>query len=122
VQAPRATRASTNKITASRSTKRSKKSQEAEVSLEAHELTGSPDNVSGCTVLIFVAPSIYLLFFPCHALMKKFIALGTECTEYLKVAKAFEGEFFVLSLLVLYASLCFLFDFSFPFFVGLQML
>jgi hypothetical protein len=48
--------------------------------------------------------------------------LGTECTEYLKVAKASEGEFFVLSLLVLYASLGFLFDFSFPFFVGLQML
>jgi hypothetical protein len=60
VQAPRATRASTKKITASRSTKRSKKSQEAEVSLEAHEPTGSPDNVSGCTVLIFLASSIYL--------------------------------------------------------------
>jgi hypothetical protein len=41
VQAPRATKASTKKITASRSTKRSKKSQEAEVSLEAHEPTGS---------------------------------------------------------------------------------
>jgi hypothetical protein len=62
------------------------------------------------------------MFLPCQALMKKFVALGTECTEYLKVAKASEGEFFVLSLLVLYASLCFLFDFSFPFFVGLQML
>jgi hypothetical protein len=60
MQVPRATRASTKKITASRSTKRSKKSQEAEVSLEAHEPTGSPDNVSGCTVLIFLAPSIYL--------------------------------------------------------------
>jgi hypothetical protein len=46
--------------------------------------------------------------------MKKFVDLGTECAEYLKVAKASEGEFFVLSLLVLYASLCFLFDFSFP--------
>jgi hypothetical protein len=54
--------------------------------------------------------------------MKKFVTLGIECTEYLKVAKASEGEFFVLSLLVLYASLCFLFDFSFPFFVRLQML
>jgi hypothetical protein len=60
VQAPRATRASTKKITASQSTKRSKKSQEAKVSLEAHEPTGSPDNVSGCTILIFLAPSIYL--------------------------------------------------------------
>jgi hypothetical protein len=60
VQAPRATRASTKKITASRSTKRSKKSQEAEVSLEAHEPTGSSDNVSGCIVLIYLAPSICL--------------------------------------------------------------
>jgi hypothetical protein len=60
VQAPRATRASTKKITASRSTKRSKKSQEAEVSLEAHEPTGSPNNVSGCTVLIYLVPSIRL--------------------------------------------------------------
>jgi hypothetical protein len=57
MQAPRATRSSTKKITASQSTKRSKKSQEAEASLEAHEPTGSPDNVSGCTVLIYLAPS-----------------------------------------------------------------
>jgi hypothetical protein len=27
--------------------------------------------------------------------MKKFLALGTECTQYLKVAKASEGESFV---------------------------
>jgi hypothetical protein len=33
--------------------------------------------------------------------MKKFIALGTECAKYLKVARAFEGKFFVLSLLCL---------------------
>jgi hypothetical protein len=31
-----------------------------------------------------------------QALMKKFIALGTECAEYLKVAKASEGRFFCL--------------------------
>jgi hypothetical protein len=54
--------------------------------------------------------------------MKKFVALGTECAEYLKVAKAFEGELFILLLLLLYASLCCLFDFLFPFFAGLQML
>jgi hypothetical protein len=53
VQAPRVTRASTKKITVSRSTKRSKKSQEADVSLEAHEPTGSPDDVSDCIALIF---------------------------------------------------------------------
>jgi hypothetical protein len=54
--------------------------------------------------------------------MKKFVALGTECDEYLKVAKASEGELFILFLLVLYASSCYLFDFSFLFFAGLQML
>jgi hypothetical protein len=54
--------------------------------------------------------------------MKKFVALGTECDEYLKVAKASEGELFILSLLVLYSSSCCLFDFSFPFLAGLQML
>jgi hypothetical protein len=54
--------------------------------------------------------------------MKRFIALGTECAEYLKVAKASEGELFILSLLVPYASFCYLFDFSFPFVAGLQML
>jgi hypothetical protein len=32
----------------SRSTKRSKKSKEADVSLEAHESAGSPDDVSNC--------------------------------------------------------------------------
>jgi hypothetical protein len=64
VQAPRATRAYTEKITASRGTMRPKKSQEAEVSLEAHEPTDSPDNVSCCTVLIFPAPSIYLRVSP----------------------------------------------------------
>jgi hypothetical protein len=64
VQAPRATRASTKKITTSRSTKRSKKSQEVEVSLEAHEPTGSPDNVSSYSVLIYLAPSIRLCVSP----------------------------------------------------------
>jgi hypothetical protein len=60
VQAPRATRASTKKIAVSRSTKRSKKSQDVEVSLEAREPKGSPDDVSGYTVLIYLAPSIRL--------------------------------------------------------------
>jgi hypothetical protein len=76
VQAPRATRASTKKITASRNTKRSKKSQEAEVSLEAHELSGSPDNVSGYTVLIFLAPSIYLCVPPLSSIDEEIRHLG----------------------------------------------
>jgi hypothetical protein len=52
--------------------------------------------------------------------MKKFVALGTECAEYLKIAKASKGEFLTLYSLALYASSCCLFDFSFPFFFGLQ--
>jgi hypothetical protein len=76
VQAPRATRASTKKITVSQSTKRSKKSQEVEVSLEAHEPTGSPDNVIGCTVLIFLAPSIYLCVPPLSGIDEEICHLG----------------------------------------------
>jgi hypothetical protein len=44
--APRVTRASVKKIPAPRSLKRSKKSKEADVSLEAHASTVSPDDVS----------------------------------------------------------------------------
>jgi hypothetical protein len=46
VQAPRTTRASVKKIPMTRSTKRSKKSKEVNVSLEAHESAASPDDVS----------------------------------------------------------------------------
>jgi hypothetical protein len=60
VQAPRTTRASVKKIPVTRSTKRSKKSKDVKVSLEAHEPKGSLDNVSGYTVLIYLAPSIRL--------------------------------------------------------------
>jgi hypothetical protein len=76
MQVPRATRASTKKITASRSTKRSKKSQEAEVSLEAHKPAGSPDNVSGCTILIFFAPAIYLYVLPLLGIDEEIRRLG----------------------------------------------
>jgi hypothetical protein len=34
-----------------------------------------------------------------QALLKRFVALGTKCAEYLKVAKASEGALFILSLL-----------------------
>jgi hypothetical protein len=44
--APRVTRASVKKIPATRSLKRSKKAKEADVSLEAHASTVSPDDVS----------------------------------------------------------------------------
>jgi hypothetical protein len=76
VQAPRATRASTKKIAASRSTKRSKKSQDVEVSLEAHEPKGSPDNVSGYTVFIYLAPSIRLRVSLLSGIDEKICRLG----------------------------------------------
>jgi hypothetical protein len=46
--------------------------------------------------------------------MKKFVALGTEFAEYLKVARASEGELLFLPLLILYAFLCLLLDLFFP--------
>jgi hypothetical protein len=76
MQAPRVTRASTKKITVSRSTKRSKKSQEADVSLEAREPTGSPDDVSDCIALIFLVPSIYLYIIPLPGIDEKIHRLG----------------------------------------------
>jgi hypothetical protein len=48
VQAPRTTRASVKKVPVTQSTKRSKKSKEADVSLEAHESAVSPEYVSKC--------------------------------------------------------------------------
>jgi hypothetical protein len=43
---PRVTRSSIKKVPVSRSTKKSKKSKEADVSLEVHEPSSSSDNVS----------------------------------------------------------------------------
>jgi hypothetical protein len=54
--------------------------------------------------------------------MKRFVAFGNECVEYLKAAKASEGKFLFLYLLVLYAFF-FLLCLTFPFLFGeLQML
>jgi hypothetical protein len=39
-----------------------------------------------------------------QALLKKFIAFGTECAEYLKVVKASKGMLDILSLIFLYTS------------------
>jgi hypothetical protein len=38
--------------------------------------------------------------------MKKFVTLGTECVEYLKVTMASEGNLLSYTLLVLSAFLC----------------
>jgi hypothetical protein len=47
-------------------------------------------------------------------LLKKFVALGTEFAEYLKAARASEGELLFLHWLILHALLCLLLDFPFP--------
>jgi hypothetical protein len=91
-EAPRVTRSSIKKITVSQSTKRQKKSKEANVSLEAHEPSSSSDDVSDRTLEFFpFVLRMLICSLSCQALMKKFVALGTECTQYWKVVKASEG-------------------------------
>jgi hypothetical protein len=57
-------------------------------------------------LLLLLRVDTHVLFFG-QNLMKKFVALGNECVEYLKAAKAYEDKFLFLYLLVLYAFLCF---------------
>jgi hypothetical protein len=91
-EVPRVTRSTIKKVPISRSTKRSKKSKEADVSLEVHEPLSSSDNVSDRILEDFSFPfACAYLFLFYQALMKKFVALGTECTQYWRVAKASEG-------------------------------
>jgi hypothetical protein len=45
--------------------------------------------------------------------MKKFFTLGTECVEYLKAAKASEGDPLSYTLLVSNAFLCFFYSIFF---------
>jgi hypothetical protein len=97
VIAPRVTRASVKKIPQARSLKRSKKAKETDVSLEAHAYMVSPDDVSNSLSLIFLVYIYALTRLFSQALLKRFVALGTECAEYLKVAKASEGMFYIQS-------------------------
>jgi hypothetical protein len=91
--APRTTRSSVKKVSQAQAQnlKRAKKAKEADVSLEAHVSTVSSDDASDSSLLAFFsyAPSLTHSF-P-QALVKRFIALGTECAGYLKVAKASKG-------------------------------
>jgi hypothetical protein len=91
--APRTTRASVKKVsqTQARNLKRAKKTKEAEVSLEAHVSTVSSDDVSDSFFPSFLSCASALTLFFYQALVKRFIALGTECAGYLKVAKSSEG-------------------------------
>jgi hypothetical protein len=71
-----------------------KKSSDTGASLEAHRPTISSDDV-------YVNTGIFISIFACwysraifgQNLMKKFVVLGNECVEYLKAAKASEGNF-----------------------------
>jgi hypothetical protein len=91
--APRATRSSVKKVsqTQAQNLKRAKKTKAPDVSLEAHASAVSLNDVSNSFLHAFFAYTSSLTnSFP-QTLMKKFIALGTECAGYLKVAKASEG-------------------------------
>jgi hypothetical protein len=111
--APRTTRASIKKVsqTQARALKHAKKTKEAEVSLEAHASTVSSDDVSYSPffVLSFLSCTSSLILFFYQALVKRFIALGTECAGYLKVAKASEGAILILSHYFLLCSCLILF-------------
>jgi hypothetical protein len=53
--------------------------------------------VSNSFSLIFLVYTYALTRPFSQALLKRFVALGTECAEYLKVAKASEGMFYIQS-------------------------
>jgi hypothetical protein len=93
----RATRSAVKKVSQAQahSTKRAKKAKGTDVSLEAHASTVPSDDVSNSSLLASFSYYPSLIYFFLQALMKKFVALGTECAKYLKVAKASEGAILI---------------------------
>jgi hypothetical protein len=91
----RTTRSAIKKVshTQARNAKRAKKAKETDVSLEAHASAVSSDEVSDFAPLVSFSysPSFKHFYSSRQALMRKFVALGTECSGYLKVAKATKG-------------------------------
>jgi hypothetical protein len=63
---------------------------------------------------MFLALSVYSRVPFLTGIDEEICRLGTECAEYLKVARASEGELLFLPLLILYAFLCLLLDLFFP--------
>jgi hypothetical protein len=61
VKSPKASRAPIKKIPVTQSTKRSKKLKEADVSLEAHESAGSPDDVRNILLELWTLRAAYPL-------------------------------------------------------------
>jgi hypothetical protein len=93
---PRTTRSSVKKVpqAQAQNLKRAKKAKETDISLEAHASTVSSDDVSNASFRALYLYAPFLIRSSPQALVKRFIALGTECAGYLKVAKAFEGTTF----------------------------
>jgi hypothetical protein len=105
----RTTRSSVKKVpqAQARNLKRAKKAKETDVSLEAHASTVSSDDVSNSSFLAFFSYTPFLTrSFP-QALVKRFIALGTECAGYLKVAKASKVTTFDVQSLLFFCALSF---------------
>jgi hypothetical protein len=118
-KSPKAPRAPIKKVPVARSTKRSKKSKGTDISLELHESRSSPNDVRGDLspfAFCSLRDRCAYVVFPWQILMKKFVTLGTECAEYLKVAKASEGSLLSFPLLVLSTFLCFFIILIFPIF------
>jgi hypothetical protein len=90
----RATRSAVKKVsqTQARITRRVKKAKGTDISLEAHTSTVPSDDVSDSSLFASFSYSPSLTYFFLQVLMQKFVALGTECANYLKVAKASEGK------------------------------
>jgi hypothetical protein len=87
--APRATRSGVKKVPQARYPKRSKKAKEADISLEAHASTVSPDDVSNASLLAFHSCTSTLTHFFFQALVKRFIALGTECAGLIRLKRIY---------------------------------
>jgi hypothetical protein len=82
------------KVSQAQYPKRSKRAKETDISLEAHASTVSTDDVSNSFLLASLLCTSALTHSFSQALLKRFITLGTECAEYLKVVKDSEGTIF----------------------------
>jgi hypothetical protein len=119
----KAPRKPAKKVVAIHSSKRVKKSSDAGASLEAHQSTSSSNDVREYTI-IFTSTfaCLYSRITSGQNLMKKFIALGNECVEYLKAAEASDGKF-IFPIFAYHVCLSLLLCLTVPFLFGeLQML
>jgi hypothetical protein len=106
----KASKKPTKKVVTIRSSKRLQKASDTGVTLEAHQSTSSSDDVRKHTI-IFTSKNLRVdahILFSGQDLMKRFVDLGNDCIECLKVAKASEGEsHFFYTCLSVHACPCF---------------